>query len=464
MLRVFFTGAFRKPRELNWLIGVTMFILAMAEGFAGYSLPDDLLSGTGLRTFQGIVLSIPIVGTYLSYFIFGGEYPGRHLHHPALHRAHPADPGPADRADLRTPAAGLLPEHTQYPEAGHRNDNVVGRPMIPVYAAKSIGLFTMLFGLLAVLAAAVQINPIWTFGPYEPQQATSGSQPDWYLGWLEGGLRLMPNWTTDFLGHTIAWNVFVPGAVMPLLLFAALYAYPFLEQWATGNREERHLLDRPRNQPTRTALGAAGITFFAVLTFAGGDDVHTLIFRLDIINLVWALRVLLFALPALVFLATRRICMELQRADWRAVLFGRDTGELIELPGGGYRIAVAHLDAAERYKLTAHDNGPPPPPRPRGLVPRRWALWIVRRSLAAWDRNHRVRKPTPLEYNVAHRGIWDYHRRPPKRHRRRPLHVDGDARNENETQQPRDPARARETSTAHEAPASESRADKPPIL
>ncbi len=411
MLRIFFTGAFRKPREINWLIGVTLFILAIAEGFAGYSLPDDLLSGTGLRTFEGIVLSIPIVGTYLSFFIFGGQFPGT-IFITRLFTAH----------ILLIPGLliGLISvhlllifyqKHTQYPAPGHRNMNVVGRPMIPTYAAKSAGLFAMTFGLLSFFAAFVQINPIWLYGPYDPSQATYGSQPDWYLGFLEGSLRLMPNWTTNFLGHTIVWNVFLPAAFMPLVLFLLLYLYPFLEQWVTGNRKEQHLLDRPRDQPTRTAIGAAGITFYVVLTFAGADDIHTMIFRLSIIHLVWALRIAVWGLPILVFFITRRVCLELQRSDWRDVLFGRDVGVVEQLPDGSYRAPLAQLDAGERYKVTSHDDGPVNPPTPSDLKPRHWVLWTVRRSLVVWDRNHRVRKPTPMEYNVAHRGLWGYQRR-----------------------------------------------------
>lgn len=427
MLRIFFTGAFRKPREINWVIGVTLFILGLAEGFCGYSLPDDLLSGTGLRTFEGIVLSIPIIGTYLTFFFFGGQYPGTVFTHRLFTVHILLIPGLLVALISVHLLLIFYQKHTQYPAPGHRNMNVVGRPMIPVYAAKSFGLFMMLFGLLAGFGAFAQINPIWMYGPYEPQQATFGSQPDWYLGFLEGSMRLMPNWTTNFLGHTAVWNVFIPAVVNPLLLFAVLYAYPFLEQWVTGNRQEHHLLDRPRDQPTRTALGAAGATYFIVLTFAGADDIHTKIFRLAMFHLVWALRVAVFGLPLLVFFVTRRICMELQRSDWRGVLFGRDIGVVEQMPDGSYRGKLEQLDAGERYMLTSRDNGPANPPAPRDAKPRHWVLWSVRRALAQWDRNHRVRKPTAMEYNVAHRGLWGYRRqRPATRQRRRVLHGHGE--------------------------------------
>jgi ubiquinol-cytochrome c reductase cytochrome b subunit len=407
MLRIFFSGAFRKPRELNWLIGVTMLLLAIAEGFAGYSLPDDLLSGTGLRTFDGILLSIPIVGSYLSYFVFGGQFPGHDLI-PRLFTVH----------ILLIPGLllGLITvhlllvfyqKHTQWPEPGHKNTNVVGKPMIPVYAAKSGGLLFVLFGLLALFGGLVQINPVWLFGPYQPYQATTSSQPDWYMNFLEGALRLMPNWQSVIAGRDIVWNVFVPGVLVPGALFTTLYAYPFVEAWITGDGRERHLLDRPRDRPTRTAFGAAGVCFFAVLTFAGSDDVAATVFRLSVNDLVWTLRVAVLVLPPVVFLTTRRLCMQLQRADRRAVLFGRDSGVVTESPdGGGYGAAVSELDAGARYTVTARDNGPQDPHRGKGTGIRGLVGWIVRLVLVHWVRRHRVRKPTAAQYRLARRGQW----------------------------------------------------------
>lgn len=408
MLRIFFSGAFRKPRELNWVIGVTMMILAIAEGFAGYSLPDDLLSGEGLRIMDGIVLSIPIVGTYLAYFIFGGLFPG-HIFLSRLFSVH----------ILLLPGllAGLISvhlllvfyqKHTQWPAAGHSNENVVGKPMLPTYTAKSTALFLMLFGFVAGLAALVQVNPIWLYGPYKSQNASSASQPDWYMNFLEGGLRLMPNWETTGAGHTVPWNVLVPGVLMPLTLFGVLYLYPFVEEWVTGPMLERHLLDRPRDRPTRTGLGAAGIAYFAVLTFTGSDDVAVAVFHLNTNALVVLLRVLVFALPVIVFFFTRAICVELQRHDWRAVVFGRDSGRVGELVGGGYRAPVEQLDQGERYRLTARDDGPLNPlvRGGRGGVLRRMTSWTVRSLLVHWVRRHRVRKPTPAQYYLARRGRW----------------------------------------------------------
>jgi ubiquinol-cytochrome c reductase cytochrome b subunit len=408
MLRIFFSGAFRKPRELNWVIGVTMMILAIAEGFAGYSLPDDLLSGEGLRIMNGIVLSIPIVGSYLAFFIFGGAFPG-HIFLSRLFTAHILLL-PGLLAGLITAHLLLVfyQKHTQWPAPGHTNENVVGKPMFPAYITKSVGLLLALFGAIAVLAALVQINPVWLYGPYKSDQASTASQPDWYMNFLEGALRLMPNWETTGAGHTVSWNVLVPGVLMPIALFGVLYAYPFVEEWTTGPMLERHLLDRPRDRPTRTGLGAAGIAYFALLTFAGSDDVAVLVFRINTNGLVVLLRVLVFVLPVIVFFITRRVCVELQRHDWRAVVFGRDSGKVGELPQGGYAAPVEQLDQGERYRLTARDDGPLNPlvRGGRGGVLRRMTSWTVRSLLVHWERRHRVSKPTFAQYDLARRGRW----------------------------------------------------------
>ncbi|MFJ9722148.1 cytochrome bc complex cytochrome b subunit [Streptomyces sp. NPDC101209] len=337
LLRIFFTGAFRRPREVNWIIGVTLFVLALAEGFAGYSLPDDLLSGTGLRIAQGIMLSIPVVGTYLAMFVFGGQYPGHDIV-PRLYGLHV----------LLLPGAliGLVTvhlilvfhlKHTQWRGPGRTPDNVVGKPLYPQFSASSGGLSAIVFGVLALLGGLAQINPVWTYGPYRPDQASTGSQPDWYVGFLEGALRLVPPWETNLAGHTLMWNVLLPAVVLPGLLFLALYAYPFAEQRLTGEwHQERHLCDRPRDRPVRTALGAAGVTFFAVLLLAGGNDVMAQSFRVSVNTLTWILRTALVLAPVAAFLLTRRLCHALTDAERERLAEGEETGEVRQTVEGGY--------------------------------------------------------------------------------------------------------------------------------
>ena len=257
MLRIFFTGAFRRPRELNWVFGMTLFVLAMLEGFCGYSLPDDLLSGTGLRIAEGVMLSIPLVGTYVTFFAFGGEFPGHEII-PRLYVLHILlVPGLLLALVGAHLTLVVYLKHTHWAGPGKSNRNVVGMPAFPQFAARTTGLLFMLTGVLALASALGQINPIWAFGPYRPDAGSQGAQPDWYIGWLEGALRLMPGVETRVLGHTISWSALVPAVVVPGVLFGTLFVYPFLEQWVTADRGEHHQCDRPRNQPTRTGLGVA---------------------------------------------------------------------------------------------------------------------------------------------------------------------------------------------------------------
>ncbi|MCU8595571.1 cytochrome b [Streptomyces sp. A13(2022)] len=368
LLRVFFTGAFRRPREVNWLIGVTLFVLALAEGFAGYSLPDDLLSGTGLRIAQGIMLSIPVVGTYISMFVFGGEYPGHDMV-PRLYSLH----------ILLVPGLllALVPlhlilvfhlKHTQWAGTGRTNRNAVGKPMFPQFVTNSTGLFFMVSGVLAVLAAVAQINPIWAYGPYRPDVISSGSQPDWYVGFLEGSLRLMPPFETAVAGHTVMWNVLVPAVLLPGALFAVLYAYPFFERWVTGDHQEHHLCDRPRDKPVRTGLGVAAICFYGVLLLAGGNDILAHTFDLSLNLLTWVFRVSLVLLPPLSFMAAKRVCLALQERERERLAEGEETGEVRQTLAGGYVEEHAPLDAAERYVLRSRNEPEPlaPVPAPDG--------------------------------------------------------------------------------------------------
>jgi ubiquinol-cytochrome c reductase cytochrome b subunit len=313
MCRIFFTGAFRKPREANWLIGTTLLILAIAEGFAGYSLPDDLLSGTGLRIAYSILESIPVVGTYLVVFLFGGQYPGNGDIFTRLYIFHVLlIPGLL----LALISAHLLivwrQKHTQFPQPGYTERNVVGSRLYPTYSAKSIGLLFAVFAVLAYLAAFAQVNPIYLYGPYDPEKVSAGSQPDWYMFWLEGSLRLMPRLSSHFLGHTIDWNVFVPAVALPLGIFAAMYAYPFVERWFTGDHESHELLDYPRNRPVRTGVGAATITFYLVLTAAGANDLIPFTFGFDMMQFTWLCRILLLVGPPAVFVATWLWCRRRQ--------------------------------------------------------------------------------------------------------------------------------------------------------
>ncbi len=361
VMRIFFTGAFRKPREINWTIGVLLLTLGFVEGFAGYSLPDDLLSGTGLRIAEGIMLSVPVVGTYVQFFVFGGEFPGD-IFIQRLYGIHILLL-PGIILALITAHLMILwfQKHTQYPGKGRTNNNVVGYPFMPVYMAKSGGFFFIVFGVTVLISGIATINPIWAYGPYVPDQITAGSQPDWYMGWLEGALRIMPNWETVLLGHTISWNIFIPGALVMGFCITALAIYPMLEAKATGDKREHHTLDRPRNAPTRTGLGVMALTFYLLLLVAGGNDVIAKGLQLSLNSITWFVRFGIIILPPLAFVITRRICLGMQRSDNEKLLHGRETGTIMRLPNGEFIEVHAPLSENEKAVILSKNDIEPIP-------------------------------------------------------------------------------------------------------
>jgi ubiquinol-cytochrome c reductase cytochrome b subunit len=311
MVRIFFTGAFRRPRELNWLVGSTLLILAIFNGFLGYSLPDDLVSGTGLRIAFSIMLSVPLVGSYLAIFLFGGNYPGTDII-PRFFILHVLIL-PLVIIGLIAAHLAMLTrhKHTHFKGQGATNTNVVGSPLWPTFAAKTGGFFFLTTGVTALLGGLVQINPIWLYGQYVPYKVTYAVQPDWYMGWLDGALRIMPSWEIVFPGHMIP-NAFFPGVLLPGVTFGLIFAWPFLEAKFTGDRAEHHLLDRPRDRPLRTSIGAAVLSFYLVLFGASATDVLANYLALSLNFVLWSFRYLVIVVPLIVFPVTWKICKELQ--------------------------------------------------------------------------------------------------------------------------------------------------------
>ncbi|MFE2042308.1 cytochrome bc complex cytochrome b subunit [Streptomyces sp. NPDC059477] len=359
MMRHFFTGSFRRPREVNWLFGWLLLFLGMFEGLFGYSLPDDLLSGTGLRFVAGALLSVPIVGTYLTFFLFGGEFPGDDIvgRFYSLHVL--VVPGIMAALVVAHILLVIHHKHTQFPGPGRSERNVVGAPFMPVYLAKAGGFFFLVFGVLTVIAAVATINPVWSYGPFRADQVSTGAQPDWYLGFAEGLVRVMPGWEVDLWGHTLVLGVLIPVVVFPLLL-VFIGVYPFIEARVTGDRGEHHLLDRPRDRPVRTAIGAAWISLYLVLLAGGGNDIVATRLQLSINTVTWAVRIGTFAVPAAAFVITRRICLGLRLRDRELVAHGRETGRIVRLPHGEYVEVHEPLDRARRHTLTAHERPGPP--------------------------------------------------------------------------------------------------------
>jgi ubiquinol-cytochrome c reductase cytochrome b subunit len=353
MLRIFFTGAYRKPREVNWLIGITLFALGLLEGLFGYSLPDDQLSGAGLRIFEGALQGIPIVGTYLAFFLFGGAFPGTSII-PRMYILHVLlIPG----LILALITAHLFimvhQKHTQMPGKDHTEKNVVGQPFFPYFMAKGGSWFFFIFAALALLATFAEINPIWLYGPYTPVAISSASQPDFYMGILEGSLRMMPAWEWSFLGHTISFSVLIPFALPLTIILGGAAFWPFFEQWATGDRSWHNINDRPRNAPIRTATGLAIVVFYGVLWAEGANDVIADYTQIPLYTVTWIARVLVFVGPAVAFYVTRRICLGLQRQDKELLEHGLETGIIRQLPTGEFIEVHRPLDEEERAPLEA---------------------------------------------------------------------------------------------------------------
>jgi ubiquinol-cytochrome c reductase cytochrome b subunit len=351
LARIFFTGAFRRPRELNWLVGNLLLLLALAAGFTGYSLPDDLLSGTGLRITYAIILALPFIGERTVYLVFGGEWPGTDI----IGRLYPVHILliPASIGLLLAVHLGLVwrHKHTQFTGPGHRETNVIGERVWPAFAMKSVGLLFIVAGVSAAMATAFAVNPIWLYGPYSTAAATSYSQPDWYIGFLEGSLRLFPPWETR-IGRFMINNVIFSGVIVPGLIFGGLFAVPLIERRLTGDRAEHHLLDRPRDAPHRTAAGAAAISFVTVLFLGGSQDVIANVFDTSIGHVDAILQFAALLVPPITYATTLHLCRSL------AARPGADqterTGTIVRDRTGGYHHSSAKVDVLDGGNM--HDQ------------------------------------------------------------------------------------------------------------
>lgn len=400
MLRVFFTGAFRKPREINWLVGFFLFVLGMGGGFTGYSLPDDLLSGNGLRIIDGMLKGVPFIGSYASSLLFDGEFPG----HAIVARLYSLHIMIIPALIILLLAVHLfmvvIHKHTHYSGPGRKDNNVVGYPLMPVYVAKAGGFFFIVFGAIMLISATFTINPVWNYGGYDPSPVSAGTQPDWYIGWLDGALRLAPT-GLEFkaLGGTWSFNILLP-LLVGVLFLVVVAAYPFIEKWITGDDREHHVLDRPRNAPVRTAIGAAGVTFYAVLWAGAATDLIATHFMMSLNLVLTSMQVLLIVGPIIAFYVTKRIALSLQRKDREIVLHGRETGRIIRLPHGEFIEVHEPLDKYEMYKLVDFKSYQPTLARPNvdGKITVKARM---RASLSKFFFQDRVTPVTALELAAA---------------------------------------------------------------
>ena len=347
MLRIFFTGAFRRPREANWIIGCVLLLLGMAEGFMGYSLPDDLLSGVGLRIMSAIIVGLPIIGTWMHWLIFGGDFPSELM----LDRFYIAHVLIIPGIILGLIAAHLAlvwyQKHTQFPGPGRAENNVVGVRILPLFGIKAAAFGLITAGVLALMAGLTTINAIWLLGPYNPAQVSAGSQPDIYMLWTDGLARVMPAWEL-YLGHYT-----VPGAfwvaMLAGLMVVLLIAYPFIEAKITGDTAHHNLLQRPRDVPVRTSLGMMGIAFYFLVTLSGGNDLFAYHFGVSLNAMTWVGRIGLIVLPPLAYFVTYRICIGLQRSDREVLEHGIETGVIKMMPNGAFVEIHQPLGAVDEH-------------------------------------------------------------------------------------------------------------------
>jgi len=355
-----------------------------------------------LRIIDCMIKGLPVIGAYTSSLLFGGEFPGETIV-ARLYGLH----------ILLVPALILIfivihlfmvviHKHTHYSGPGRTDTNVVGYPLMPVYVAKAGGFFFLVFGVIMLVAATFTINPVWNYGGYDPSPVSAGTQPDWYIGFLDGALRLAPSHlefvTAD--GYTWAWNILLP-MIVGVGLLAVVAIYPFIEYWVTGDKREHHVLDRPRNAPTRTAIGAAGVTFYAVLWAGASTDLIATNFMMSLNQVLTAMQISLILLPILAFWIAKRACLSLQRKDREIVLHGRESGRIVRLPHGEYIEVHEPLDEFEMWKLVDFKTYQPTLARPnaQGKITIRARM---RSSLSRFFFEDRIAPVTATELAAAH--------------------------------------------------------------
>jgi ubiquinol-cytochrome c reductase cytochrome b subunit len=327
LLRVFFRGRFSGRALPDWLIWVALLPLGMLAAYTGTILPDDRLSGGSLSVITGVLLSVPVIGTHLVFWIFGGAPPG----HQIIGRDYWVH-----ILILPALASALLLASFRPPLRWPRRLRL--DPLLPFTCA-----------VLVLLSAIAQINPVWLIGPYQPGSISAGAVPDWYMGFLDGPLRIMPAWELSIGGHPLALGVLIPGLILPALFFTCLASYPMADRRIAGGRPPGGLLPpTPADVANRTAVGVAGITFYGLLWAAAANDQIAYHLQIPLYTVTWIFRVLVLAGPALAFVLTRVICHALADLRREEELHGRGSGRIMMNAHGGYEEILEPAQRAAR--------------------------------------------------------------------------------------------------------------------
>jgi ubiquinol-cytochrome c reductase cytochrome b subunit len=337
LIRVFFRGRFQR---LNWLIWVGLLPVGMLAGWSGTLLPDDMLSGGSLSLLTGVTLSLPVVGTHLAVLIFGGSFPG-HVIIPRAYWVHivvlPAVLGALLLLSYRSGRPRRQPSGQPRAVRIRRVD-----PLLPFTGA-----------VLVALGAAAQINPVWLLGPYQPGSISAGSVPDWYMGFLDGALRIMPAWELSFGGHPLSLDVLIPAVIVPGLFFTVVAGYPLLAGWIVGGRPPRGLLaPKPADPANRIGVGVAGITLYGLLWAAAANDEIAYHLHISVYTVTWVFRVLVLTGPVLAFALARMIRHVAATRRREEAEHGIETGRIMMTPEGGFTEIREPVAAHRRPELS----------------------------------------------------------------------------------------------------------------
>ncbi|WP_146418071.1 cytochrome b [Haloarcula hispanica] len=278
MLRVFFTGAYRNPREPNWIVGTGLAALSMGAAYTGYALPFDEFAATATSIGYNLTISIPLLGDFLGQVVFGGEFPSSATI-PRLYFLHVLVIPAAIAVGLAVHMAILIRQkHTEAPRDGdvtggrqsvdeEDDDIIIGLPAFPNQAAVSAVVFFVTAATLSALAGLLPVHNVAEYGPNDPAATPELIMPDWFLMWVYGFLKLLPQISFN-VGPAHINGEFIGGIVLPGLVFAAVALWPFIDR-----TEPTHFTADPLDRPWQTGVGVAAVAFIMIASIAGMNNI-----------------------------------------------------------------------------------------------------------------------------------------------------------------------------------------------